>query len=38
MEFRVRAESPFGKDYLQKRITGEFALARHIGVVVESRR
>jgi thioesterase domain-containing protein len=31
----MRAESPFGKEYLQKRITSEFALARHIGVVVE---
>ncbi len=26
----------FGRDYLQERITGEFALAKHIGVVVES--
>jgi thioesterase domain-containing protein len=26
----------FGRDYLQSRIAGEFALARHIGVVVES--
>jgi thioesterase domain-containing protein len=29
-------EPPFGKDYLQNRITSEFALARHIGIVVES--
>jgi thioesterase domain-containing protein len=29
-------EPPFGKDYLQDRITSEFALARHIGIVVES--
>lgn len=26
----------FGKDYLQHRIVSEFALARHIGIVVES--
>jgi thioesterase domain-containing protein len=26
----------FGCDYLQNRIAGEFALARHIGIVVES--
>jgi len=26
----------FGRDYLQNRIAGEFALARHIGIVVES--
>jgi thioesterase domain-containing protein len=26
----------FGRDYLQGRIAGEFILARHIGVVVES--
>jgi thioesterase domain-containing protein len=26
----------FGRDYLQNRIAGEFALARHIGVIVES--
>ena len=26
----------FGRDYLQTRIAGEFMLARHIGVVVES--
>lgn len=26
----------FGSEYLQKRIMGEFALARHIGVMVES--
>src|ERR1700685_987157 len=26
----------FGSDYLQSRIVGEFALARHIGVIVES--
>jgi thioesterase domain-containing protein len=29
-------EPPFGKAYLQDRITSEFALARHIGIVVES--
>jgi len=28
-------ESAFGRDYLQARITAEFSLARHIGVVVE---
>ena len=26
----------FGRDYLQNRITAEFALARHIGIVVDS--
>jgi thioesterase domain-containing protein len=26
----------FGRDYLQNRIAGEFALAKHIGIVVES--
>jgi thioesterase domain-containing protein len=26
----------FGSDYLQQRIVGEFVLARHIGIVVES--
>jgi thioesterase domain-containing protein len=26
----------FGRDYLQNRIAGEFPLARHIGIVVES--
>jgi thioesterase domain-containing protein len=26
----------FGRSYLQKRISGEFALAAHIGIVVES--
>jgi thioesterase domain-containing protein len=26
----------FGREYLQNRIAGEFALARHIGVIVES--
>jgi thioesterase domain-containing protein len=26
----------FGRDYLQNRIAGEFILARHIGIVVES--
>lgn len=26
----------FGRDYLQNRIVSEFALARHIGIVVES--
>src|ERR1700683_538053 len=26
----------FGKDYLQQRIAGEFPLARHIGIVVDS--
>jgi thioesterase domain-containing protein len=26
----------FGRDYLQNRILGEFMLARHIGIVVES--
>jgi thioesterase domain-containing protein len=28
--------SEFGKEYLQSRIVSEFALARHIGIVVES--
>lgn len=28
-------ETRFGKEYLQTRITSEFALARHIGIVVE---
>ncbi len=31
----MQDESMFGKDYLQFRITSEFALARHIGIVVE---
>lgn len=31
----MRDESPFGKAYLQDRITSEFPLARHIGIVVE---
>jgi thioesterase domain-containing protein len=26
----------FGREYLQQRILGEFALARHIGIIVES--
>src|ERR1700679_3298611 len=26
----------FGSDYLQKRIVGEFSLAKHIGIIVES--
>ena len=26
----------FGSDYLQNRIVGEFTLAKHIGIVVES--
>jgi thioesterase domain-containing protein len=26
----------FGRDYLQQRIVGEFSLARHIGIIVES--
>jgi thioesterase domain-containing protein len=30
------ASAGFGKDYLQHRIVSEFALARHIGIVVES--
>jgi thioesterase domain-containing protein len=29
-------EPPFGRTYLQDRITSEFPLARHIGIVVES--
>jgi thioesterase domain-containing protein len=29
------ADSEFGRDYLQERITAEFPLARHIGIVVE---
>jgi len=31
-----RPDSDFGADYLQRRITREFALAKHIGIVVES--
>ena len=31
----MQDESMFGKDYLQFRITSEFALARHLGIVVE---
>jgi thioesterase domain-containing protein len=31
----MQAEAAFGRDYLQSRITSEFALARHIGIVVE---
>ncbi len=30
------ATTNFGREYLQDRIAGEFVLARHIGVVVES--
>ena len=30
------ASTKFGREYLQDRIAGEFNLARHIGVVVES--
>src|ERR1700679_3599309 len=26
----------FGSDYLQNRIVGEFSLAKHIGIIVES--
>lgn len=29
-------EPPFGRRYLQDRITSEFALARHLGIVVEN--
>ena len=32
----TNAAADFGRDYLQSRIAGEFALAKHIGVVVES--
>jgi thioesterase domain-containing protein len=32
----MQENSVFGKAYLQERITSEFALARHIGIVVES--
>ncbi len=32
----MQADEKFGKEYLQGRIVGEFALARHIGIVVES--
>jgi thioesterase domain-containing protein len=28
-------ESPYGREYVQNRIISEFALARHIGIVVE---
>ncbi|MDB6082910.1 MAG: thioesterase domain protein [Gammaproteobacteria bacterium] len=31
----MQDEPIFGKDYLQERILSEFALARHIGIVVE---
>ena len=31
----MHAHSRFGKDYLQERISAEFPLARHIGIVVE---
>jgi len=31
----MQEKSVFGKTYLQERITSEFALARHIGIVVE---
>ncbi len=33
---KVDANREFGRDYLQRRIVTEFALARHIGIVVES--
>lgn len=32
----ARATGDLGRDYLQHRIVSEFALARHIGIVVES--
>jgi thioesterase domain-containing protein len=32
----MQKELVFGKAYLQERITSEFALARHIGIIVES--
>jgi thioesterase domain-containing protein len=32
----MQREFEFGKEYLQRRILSEFALARHIGIVVES--
>jgi thioesterase domain-containing protein len=32
----TRQATHFGRDYLQDRIVSEFALARHIGIVVES--
>jgi thioesterase domain-containing protein len=32
----MQSEEKFGKQYLQGRIVTEFALARHIGIVVES--
>jgi thioesterase domain-containing protein len=32
----MHSETAFGKQYLQARIVSEFALARHIGIVVES--
>ena len=31
----MRDESPYGRKYLQDRITSEFVLARHIGITVE---
>lgn len=31
----MHPDTPFGRDYLQSRISSEFALARHIGIVVE---
>jgi len=36
MHTEVQKEVQFGKEYLQRRIVSEFALARHIGIVVES--
>ena len=32
----ARVSADLGRDYLQNRIVSEFALARHIGIVVES--
>jgi thioesterase domain-containing protein len=31
----MQVESPYGREYVQNRIISEFALARHIGIVVE---
>jgi thioesterase domain-containing protein len=36
MPISSKQEAPFGADYLQRRISQEFPLARHIGIVVES--
>jgi len=32
----MQCDSPYGREYLQDRISGEFPLAEHIGIVVEA--